>query len=49
MLAAVSALGYRNGAENPLAQFGPGSKPAQLGLFTPESILALPVGQAPAS
>ena len=30
MLAAVSALGYRNGAENPLAQFGPGSKPAQL-------------------
>jgi len=42
MLAAVSALGYRNGAENPLAQFGPGSKPAQLGLFTPESILALP-------
>jgi acetyl-CoA C-acetyltransferase len=42
MLAAVSALGYRNGADNPLAQFGPGGKPARMGLFTPESILALP-------
>lgn len=42
MLAAVSALGYRNGAENPLAQFGPDGKPARLELFTAQSVLDLP-------
>ncbi len=42
MLAAVSALAYRNGAENPLAHYGPAGRPAQLGLFSAEAILALP-------
>ena len=42
MLATVAALGYRNGAENPLAHFGPDSKPAQMGLFTAQAILDLP-------
>ncbi len=40
--ATVSAIGYLNGSENILAQFGPGGKPARLGLFTAQSILDLP-------
>ena len=44
MLAAVSALCYRNGLENPLAHFGKGSPPDRLGLTTPEAILNLPGG-----
>jgi len=42
MLAAVSALCYRNGLENPLAHFGKGSPPDKLGLTTAEAILNLP-------
>ncbi len=42
MLAAVSALGYRNGLENPLAHFGKGSPADRLGLTTAEAILNLP-------
>ena len=42
MLAAVSALCYRNGFENPLAHFGKGSPPDRLGLTTAEAILNLP-------
>ncbi len=42
MLASVSALGYRNGLENPLAHFGKGSPADRLGLTTAEAILALP-------
>jgi acetyl-CoA C-acetyltransferase len=42
MLAAVSALCYRNGFENPLAHFSKGSPPDRLGLTTAEAILALP-------
>ena len=42
MLATVSAIGYLNGSENSLAQFGPDGKPARLGLFTAQSILDLP-------
>ena len=42
MLAAVSALCYRNGIENPLAHFGKGSPPDRMGLTTPEAILNLP-------
>jgi acetyl-CoA C-acetyltransferase len=42
MLAAVSALCYRNGIENPLAHFGKGSPPDKLGLFSAEAILNLP-------
>ncbi len=42
MLAAVSALCYRNGLENPLAHFGKGSPPDRLGLTTAEAILNLP-------
>ena len=42
MLAAVSALAYRNGVENPLAHFGKNSPPDRLNLFTAEAILALP-------
>ena len=34
MLAAVSALAYRNGVENPLAHFGKNSPPDRLSLFT---------------
>ena len=44
MLAAVSALCYRNGLENPLAHFGKGSPPDRMGLTTPEAILSLPDG-----
>ena len=42
MLAAVSALGYRNGLNNPLAHFGKGSPADRLGLTTAEAILNLP-------
>jgi len=42
MLAAVSALCYRNGLENPLAHFSKGSPPDRLGLITAEAILNLP-------
>jgi acetyl-CoA C-acetyltransferase len=42
MFAAVSALSYRNGMNNPLAHFGKGSPPDRLGLFTSEAILELP-------
>lgn len=41
MLATVSALGYRNGVDNPLAHFGKGGPSDRLGLFTAEAILAL--------
>ena len=43
MLAAVSALCYRNGIQNPLAHFGKGSPPDRMGLTTAEAILNLPV------
>jgi acetyl-CoA C-acetyltransferase len=42
MLAAISALCYRNGIQNPLAHFGKGSPPDKLGLINPEAILNLP-------
>ena len=42
MLAAVSALCYRNGIQNPLAHFGKGSPPDRMNLTTPEAILNLP-------
>ncbi len=43
MLAAVSALCYRNGIQNPLAHFGKGSPPDRMDLTTAEAILNLPV------
>jgi len=42
MFAAVSALCYKNGIENPLAHFGKGSPADRLGLTTAEAILNLP-------
>ena len=42
MLAEVSALCYRNGLQNPLAHFGPGSLIEKRQLTTAEAILALP-------
>lgn len=42
MFSTVAALCYKNGAENPLAHFGPGSLPERLGLFSSEAILNLP-------
>lgn len=42
MFAAVSALSYRNGVNNPLAHFGKGSPPDRLGLFSSRAILHLP-------
>ena len=42
MLAWVSALGYRNGVENPLAHFGAGGPSDKMKLFDAEAILALP-------
>jgi acetyl-CoA C-acetyltransferase len=47
MLAAVSALAYRNGVENPLAHFGKGGPSDRLGLFSAEAILALPPERNP--
>ncbi|HUH65140.1 MAG TPA: hypothetical protein VLZ07_01795, partial [Syntrophales bacterium] len=43
MLAAVSALMYKNGVENPLAHFGKGSPPDKMQLFTPDAILRMPL------
>lgn len=42
MFATVAALGYKNGAENPLAHFGANGPAARMGLFTADAILALP-------
>lgn len=42
MFAAVSALSYRNGRENPLAHFSKGSPPDRMGLFSADAIMALP-------
>jgi len=39
MLATVSALGYVNGVDNPLAHFGKGGPSDKLGLFTADAIL----------
>lgn len=47
MFAAVSALAYRNGVENPLAHFGKGSPPDRLGLFTADAVLSLPPEKNP--
>ncbi len=47
MLAAVSALNYRNGIDNPLAHFGKGGVADRLGLVTAEAILALPEERNP--
>lgn len=47
MFAAVAALGYKNGVDNPLAHFGKGSPPDRLGLFTREAILNLPEEKNP--
>jgi acetyl-CoA C-acetyltransferase len=47
MLAAVSALGYRNGLDNPLAHFGKGGPSDRLGLVTAEAVLGLPVEKNP--
>ncbi|HNX30957.1 MAG TPA: hypothetical protein PKM35_05080 [Holophaga sp.] len=41
MLATVSALGYKNGVDNPLAHFGKGGPSDKLGLFTADAILGL--------
>lgn len=43
MLATVAALGYCNGAENPLAHFGPESGVTRQKLFTADAILNLPL------
>jgi acetyl-CoA C-acetyltransferase len=42
MFAAVSALSYRNGIENPLAHFSKGGPADRMRLFTPQAILDLP-------
>ncbi|HPK53086.1 MAG TPA: hypothetical protein PK114_01420 [Smithellaceae bacterium] len=42
MLAAVSALMYKNGVENPLAHFGKGGPTDKMQLFTAEAILKMP-------
>ncbi|MBT7952127.1 MAG: propanoyl-CoA acyltransferase [Gammaproteobacteria bacterium] len=42
MLAHITALNYRNGIQNPLAHFGPGSLPDKNQLLTAEAILNLP-------
>jgi acetyl-CoA C-acetyltransferase len=47
MLAAVAALGYRNGLDNPLAHFGKGGPSDKLGLVTAEAILGLPPEKNP--
>jgi acetyl-CoA C-acetyltransferase len=41
MLASISALGYRNGLDNPLAHFGRGGPSDKAQLLTEEAILAL--------
>jgi acetyl-CoA C-acetyltransferase len=47
MLASVSALGYLNGLDNPLAHFGRGGPSDRLGLVTAEAVLALPAEKNP--
>jgi acetyl-CoA C-acetyltransferase len=47
VLASVSALGYRNGLDNPLAHFGKGGPSDRLGLVTAEAVLGLPVEKNP--
>ncbi|MEI6138449.1 MAG: hypothetical protein WCP85_04255 [Mariniphaga sp.] len=47
MLASVSALGYKNGIDNPLAQFGKGGTSDKLGLTTADAILNLPPDKNP--
>jgi acetyl-CoA C-acetyltransferase len=47
MLATVSALAYRNGVDNPLAQFSKGGPPDKQGLFTADAILSLPPDKNP--
>lgn len=47
MLAHVSALGYKNGVENPLAHFGAGGPSDKLKLFSAEAILDLPEDRNP--
>lgn len=47
MLATVSALGYKNGIDNPLAQFGKGGTSDKLGLTTADAILNLPPDKNP--
>lgn len=42
MFAHVAAMCYRNGIQNPLAHFGPGSLIEKKGLTTAEAILAMP-------
>jgi len=47
MLASVSALGYRNGLDNPLAHFGKGGPADRLGLTTAQAVLDLPEEKNP--
>ena len=47
MLATVSALAYRNGVDNPMAQFGKGGPPDKQKLFTADAILNLPPDKNP--
>ncbi len=47
MLAHVSALGYKNGVENPLAHFGAGGPSDKLKLFSADAILNLPDDKNP--
>lgn len=42
MFAHIAAQNYRNGIQNPMAHFGPGSLPDKNQLVTPEAILNLP-------
>ncbi len=46
-LAHVSALGYRNGLDNPLAHFGKGSPADRFGLGSAEAVLGLPPERNP--
>ncbi len=47
MLATVSALGYTNGVDNPLAHFGKGGPSDKLGLFTADAILNMDPAKNP--
>jgi acetyl-CoA C-acetyltransferase len=47
VLAAVAALGYRNGVDNPLAHFGKGGPSDRMQLFSADAILALPADKNP--
>jgi len=47
MLASISALGYKNGLDNPLAHFGKGGPSDRLGLINAEVILNLPPEKNP--